>query len=154
MYKGDKEKFGTTDLAVMAKRKTSSAHIKDPDEIADNLQKEVAVGGEQVYNIYCVSCHQQDGKGDGSRFPPLDNSEWVNGNKKRLIGVLLNGLEKPITVNGKTFSNLMPKHDFLSDEQLSSVLTYIRQNFNNSADDISPAEVAKERKNVLTQTNK
>ena len=132
MYKGDKAKFSDADLAAMEKRKTTSAHIKDPDEIADNLEKGKAVGGEQVYNIYCIACHQRDGKGDGSRFPPLDSSEWVLGDKKRLIGVLLNGLEKPITVNGKTFNNLMPKHDFLSDDQHGAlVLTYIRQNFNN-----------------------
>ncbi len=114
MYKGDKSAFGDADLAAMAKRKTTSAHIKDPDEFADNLEKGTAVGGEQVYNIYCIACHQGDGKGDGSRFPPLDNSEWVNGDKKRLIGVLLNGLEKPITINGKTFNNPMPSHSLFN----------------------------------------
>ena len=146
MYKGDKAKFGAAELAGMEKRKTQSAHIKDPDEIADNLQKGIATGGEQIYFTYCISCHQHDGKGDGSRFPPLDNSEWVNGDKKRLIGVLLYGLEQPITINGKSFNNLMPKHNFLSDDQLASVLTYIRQNFSNNSGGITPEEVAKERK--------
>ena len=92
-----------------------------------------------------MSCHQHDGKGDGSRFPPLDSSEWVNGDKKRLIGILLNGLEQPITVNGKTFNNLMPKHDFLTDDQLALVLTYIRQNFSNHSSEVTADEVAKER---------
>ncbi len=149
MYKGDKSKFGIAELAAMEKRKTGSAHIKDPDEFADNLQKGIAVGGEQVYNIYCVSCHQMDGKGDGSRFPPLDSSEWVNGDKKRLIGVLLNGMEKSITVNGKTYNNLMPQHNFLSDDQLALVLTYIRKNFNNRSGDITPGEIARERKTTI-----
>lgn len=149
MYKGDKLKFGTAELAAMEKRKTGSAHIKDPDEVADNLQKGIAVGGEQVYNIYCVSCHQKDGKGDGSRFPPLDSSEWVNGDKKRLIGVLLKGLEKSITINGKTYNNLMPPHNFLSDDQLALVLTYIRKNFSNQSSDITPGEIARERKTTI-----
>ncbi|MEO8766504.1 MAG: c-type cytochrome [Ginsengibacter sp.] len=146
MYKGDKARFGTAELAFMAKRKTQSAHIKDPDEIADNLQKGIATGGEQIYFTYCISCHQQDGKGDGSRFPPLDNSEWVNGDKKRLIGTLLYGLSQSITINGKDYNNLMPAHSFLSDDQAATVLTYIRQNFNNNSTTVTAAEVAKERK--------
>jgi len=145
MYKGDKAKFGSAELAAMEKRKTQSAHIKDPDEIADNLQKGAITGGEQIYSTYCVSCHQMDGKGDGSRFPPLDSSEWVNGDKKRLIGILLYGLEQPVTINGKVFNNLMPAHGFLSDEQAASVLTYIRQNFSNNSSAITPEEVTKER---------
>ncbi|MEP7251913.1 MAG: c-type cytochrome [Ginsengibacter sp.] len=153
MYKGDKTKFGDADLAAMAKRKSTSAHIKDPDEFADNLEKGTAVGGRQVYNIYCIACHQGNGRGDGSRFPPLDSSEWVLGDKKRLIGVLLNGLEKPITVNGKTFNNLMPPHSFLSDEQMASVLTYIRQGFSNKSSAITPAEVAKERKPTIANNH-
>src|SRR5688500_16055671 len=120
MYKGNRNKFGTAELTQMEKRKMS-AHIRTPDEIADNLQTGVIAGGEYIYNTYCVSCHQKDGKGDGTMFPPLDSSEWVNGDKKRLIGILLNGLEQPITVNGKVFNNVMPKHDFLTDEKLALV---------------------------------
>jgi glucose/arabinose dehydrogenase len=145
MFRGDKTKFGTAELAAMQKRKSMSAHIKDPDEVADNLQKGIATGGEQVYNIYCVSCHQRDGRGDGSRFPPLDSSALVNGDKKKLIGILLKGLEQPITINGKVFNNLMPKHDFLSDDQIASVLTYIRQNFSNNSSTVTREEVGKER---------
>ena len=91
MYKGDKNKFGTAQLEQMEKRKMLP-HIRTPDEINDNLDKGKPVTGAKVYDIYCRACHQKDGKGDGLRFPPLDNSEWVNGDKKRLINILLNGL--------------------------------------------------------------
>ena len=151
MYKGGRNKFDTAELAQMEKRKMS-AHIRTPDEIADNLQGGVTAGGEQIYTTYCVSCHQNDGKGDGTRFPPLDSSEWVNGDKKRLIGILLNGLEQPITVNGKVFNNVMPKHDFLTDEQVALVLTYIRQNFGNHSSEITADEVAKERNSPMLKT--
>jgi mono/diheme cytochrome c family protein len=95
MYKGDRNNFGKEQLAQMEKRK-SNANIRTPDEVNDNLYKDKAVPGAVVYNTYCVSCHQRNGKGDGSRFPPLDSSEWVNGDKKRLIGIVLNGLDKPL----------------------------------------------------------
>ena len=144
MYKGDKNKFGTAELAAMEKRKLV-AHIKNPDEVADNLEKGAALAGEQVYSTYCVVCHQNDGKGDGSRFPPLDSSEWVSGDKKRLIDILLNGLNKPITVKGQSYNELMPQHSLLSDKDIAQVITYIRQNFNNNSSAVSTAEVAKVR---------
>ncbi|MBA2562319.1 MAG: PQQ-dependent sugar dehydrogenase [Chitinophagaceae bacterium] len=141
MYKGDKTTFGAAELAAMEKRKMS-AHIRTPDEVADNLQKGVVSGGEQIYRTYCVACHLNDGKGDGNRFPPLDSSEYVLGDKKRLINILLNGLQETITVKGKQYNNLMPSHSFLSDEDLALVLTYVRQNFGNKASEITVNEVA------------
>lgn len=140
MYKGDKKGFGSAQLTAMEKRK-SLPHIKTPDEVADNLDKSKPVTGASVYNIYCRACHQRDGKGDGLRFPPLDNSEWVTGDKKRLIGVLLNGLEGTIEVKGKPFNSLMPSQGFLTDEQIAQVLTYVRQSFGNDAAEVSAAEV-------------
>ena len=101
--------------------------------------------GEQIYRTYCVACHQNDGKGDGSRFPPLDSSEYVLGDKQRLINILLNGLQETITVKDKQYNDLMPAHNFLSDDDLALVLTFIRQNFSNNASEITSDEIAKER---------
>lgn len=144
MYKGDKNNFGAEQLAAMEKRK-SLPHIKTPDEISDNLDKSRPVTGANIYNIYCRACHQKDGKGDGLRFPPLDNSEWVTGDKKRLIGVLLNGLEGTIEVKGKPYNSLMPSQSFLTDEQIAEVLTYVRQSFGNDASGVSAGEVSQLR---------
>ena len=148
MYKGDKTKFGDEQLAGMEKRKMS-AHIRTPDEIADNLQKDMVVGGEKVYRTYCVACHLYDGKGDGNRFPPLEGSEYVTGSSKSLIGILLNGMQKPITIKDKQYDGLMPSHSFLSDKDLALVLSYVRQNFNNNSGEITEEEVAKERKKPI-----
>ena len=150
MFKGDKTKFGNEQLAIMDQRK-NSAHIRTPHEMADNLQKGVATGGEQIYQTYCVSCHLIDGRGDESRFPPLEGSEFVLGDKNRLINILLNGMQQPITVKGKPFNGLMPSHHFLPDKDIALVLTYIRQNFNNKSSEILPAEVEKERTKSITK---
>ena len=153
MYKGDKSKFGSAQLAVIEKRKLS-AHIRTPDEIKDNLQKELAVGGEQIYKTYCVACHLNDGKGDGTRFPPLDSSEYVMGDKTRLINILLNGMQEQITVKGKQYGNLMPSHGFLSDKDLALVLSYLRKNFGYKADDITAEEVANLRSKAVAKNAK
>lgn len=150
MFKGDKTKFGDEQLAKMEQRK-NSAHIRTPDEVADNLQKEIVIGGEQVYQTYCAACHLNDGKGDDSRFPPLDSSEFVSGDKTRLINILLNGMQQPITVKGRQFNGLMPSHRFLTDKDLALVLTYIRQNFNNNSSEILPEEVERERTKSITK---
>ncbi len=144
MYKGDKGNFGKEQLAAMEQRKLN-ANIRTPDEVADNLYKDKAIPGAQVYNTYCISCHQHNGHGDGNRFPPLDSSEWVNGDKQKLIDVVLNGLNIPITVKGKPYNNLMPQHSFLRDEDIAQVLNYIRQHFNNNTDVITVGEVKKVR---------
>jgi glucose/arabinose dehydrogenase/mono/diheme cytochrome c family protein len=145
MYKGDKEEFGEEQLAKMEERKKSQPNIKHPDEVKDNLEKDKVAAGAQLYNLYCAACHLRDGKGDGGRFPSLVKTDWVTGDKKRLIDIVLNGLEGPITVNDVPFNGIMPPHQFLKDEELASVLTYIRQSFGNNASSIYAEEVARVR---------
>lgn len=151
MFKGDKGNFGKADLAEMEKRK-QLPHIKTPDEKSD-IVKAPVLKKSDVYTTYCVSCHQADGKGDGNRFPPIAESDWVKGDKERLIKVILEGLEGPITVNGKKYNNVMPSHQFLNDRQVAEVLTYIRQNFGNNADEIKPIDVYSIRKNMPNDKN-
>lgn len=145
MYKG-KGSFGQAQLAEMEKRKLLP-HIKTPDEEKD-IVKGPVMSKSPIYTTYCVSCHQADGKGDGNRFPPIAGSEWVTGDKDRLIKVLLEGLEGPITVGEKKYNNVMPSHSFLNDQEIAQVLTYIRQNFGNNADEIKPIDVYSIRKNL------
>ncbi len=146
MYKGDKKKFGSAHLAGMQKRKETQPHIKTPDIIKDNLNTGKLIAGAKLYAAYCSTCHQANGKGDGTRFPPLENSEWVKGDKTRLINVVLKGLSGPITVNGIGFNEAMPAHNYLKDQDIAMILTYIRQNFKNNSGIINPAEVAKVRR--------
>ena len=147
MYKGDKNKFGTSQLAKMEERKLR-ANLRTPDKINDDLAKGIVEAGAKIYNTYCISCHQGDGQGDGSRFPPLAGSEWVTGDKQRLIRVIVNGLEGEITVKGQPYNGIMPAHSFLDDDEVASVLTYIRQNFNNDAREIQAEDVKNVRSSV------
>lgn len=147
MYKGDKDAFGKEQLVSMEKRKQLS-HLRTPDMTTDNLNKGIVAPGEKIYDIYCATCHQKDGKGASGRFPPLAGTDWVTGDKTRLIALVLNGLEGSITVNGETFINAMPQHSFLSDEETANVLSYIRQNFGNKASAIRPDEVKAIRSSI------
>ncbi|WP_149274120.1 c-type cytochrome [Pareuzebyella sediminis] len=160
MFKGDKAKFDSSDLAGMAKRKQTAPNIKTPDEYKDllirdltNPMDEAKMGeGGKLFNTFCSVCHQRDGLGN-DRFPPLNDSEWVLGDKERLINVVLQGLRGEIIVKGKSYNNAMPKLNMLSDDEIAEVLTYIRQNFGNNAAKITPQEVEKVRKQNTSAAN-
>jgi glucose/arabinose dehydrogenase len=145
MYKGDKKNFGQKQLSGMAARKLTSPNVKNPDPEKDNLMRGQLAAGSKLYNTYCASCHQQNGKGDGTRFPPIAETDWVSGDKKRLIELVLNGLSGPITVNGVGYNEAMPSHSYLKDTEIAQILTYIRSSFGNNASLVTPNEVSRYR---------
>lgn len=96
--------------------------------------------GQLVYEQNCLTCHQKSGSGVPNLNPPLRGTDWVLGDKTRLINVVLKGLQGQ-EIEGDMYDNAMPAHAFLSDTQVADVLTYIRSNFGNKADAITAEEV-------------
>lgn len=101
--------------------------------------------GAAVYAQSCAACHQADGGGVADLNAPLIKTDYVLGNKTRLINVLLKGL-KGVEINGEKYSNAMPSHSFLTDKQMADVLTYVRNSFGNKAGAVTRSEVAAVRK--------
>ena len=108
------------------------------------------LAGQKIYvrEGHCVTCHQADGKGLAPSFPSIENSPWVAGDKDRLIKVSMYGLMGPMEINGRKYDGQVPMTPFgglLNDEELASVLTYVRNSFGNKADPIQANEVQKVR---------
>lgn len=105
--------------------------------------------GLEVYNrpAHCATCHQADGQGlPAANFPPIAGTEWVNGDDERLIKLTLKGMLGKITVNGKEYNGAMtPFESLLNDEEISAVLTYIKNSFGNASGTIQAEQVAKVR---------
>ena len=102
--------------------------------------------GRALYASICTACHQPDGRGLPGLFPPLAQSDFLMGDEKRAVRVLLEGLQGPITVNGQSFNGVMPNFS-LRDEQIAAVLSYVRNNFGNRgralrADDVQRVRAA------------
>jgi mono/diheme cytochrome c family protein len=97
--------------------------------------------GARVYNN-CMACHQRDGSGVAGNYPPLAESEWVQGRAEVLAALVLHGLEGPITVRGASYNQVMPAWSHLTDEQIAAVLTYVRASFGNAAPAVAPELVA------------
>ncbi len=102
--------------------------------------------GRTVYTTVCAACHQATGQGLPPAFPPLAGSEWVNGSEERVIRIVLHGLSGPIKVAGTDYNSVMPAAGpgsgfNLSPEKIAAVLTYVRQEWGNSAPPVSVEKV-------------
>ncbi|MBV6418637.1 MAG: hypothetical protein CMLOHMNK_03560 [Steroidobacteraceae bacterium] len=101
--------------------------------------------GKSVYEIACLACHQQDGKGIAGAFPPLAGSDYLLGNKDRAVGVVVNGLQGEVVVNGVKYNSVMPAMTQLSDQEIADALTFALNSWGNSGGAIAPSQVAAER---------
>ena len=121
------------------KSSSTSTNAKiDPTEMA-------MAAGKLVYEQNCLACHQVDGGGVPHLNPPLSQTDYVLGEKARIIGVVLNGLDAHEPINDEVYSNVMPAHDFLTDQQIADVLTFVRNSFGNKASAVLLTEVKNER---------
>jgi mono/diheme cytochrome c family protein/glucose/arabinose dehydrogenase len=104
--------------------------------------------GKGIYEQVCLACHQQHGLGQPGLAPPLVGSEWVAGSEKRMIRIVLQGMRGKLKVKGEEFELDMPSLGVLDDEQVASVLTYVRREWNHGFPAVSPESVQQVRKDT------
>ena len=104
-----------------------------------------AVDGKALYAAQCAACHQATGAGLPGVFPPLDGSEWVQGEPRVLANILLHGITGEITVKGNKYQGAMPAFPQLSDAELAGIASFIRGNWSNKAEPLQAELFAKER---------
>ena len=102
--------------------------------------------GKQVFSVNCAACHQATGKGLPGVFPPLDGSEWVVGDERTLVNILLHGISGEIMVMGNTYKGAMPSFKQLGNNELAAVASYVRAEWSNKAGAIKPELFEAERK--------
>jgi len=123
----------------------SSDKKKGPQMVSKRTKKVEVVEnvhpGKILYFQFCLACHMENGEGVPSLYPPLVQTDYVLGDKSRLIKTVIHGMEGPIEVKGEKYNNIMAKLDYLRDEQIADVLTYVRSNFGNSAGAVTPNDV-------------
>lgn len=104
--------------------------------------------GENVYltggdgGAACVTCHQANGMGVAGAFPPLAGSGDYYGDCANQAGLILNGLNGPIEVQGVAYNAVMPPQPTLSDHEIAAVTTYVRNSWGNDDGHCMPAQVA------------
>lgn len=96
-----------------------------------------AVDGREIYSRDCLACHMSDGRGVPGMNPALVGSPWVAGPADALAGFVLTGGYGPDV--------LMARFDYLSDEELAALLSYIRAEFAGIAEPVVATQVARMR---------
>jgi len=127
---------------------------RDPQKLLKEYPK-----GAALFNSVCQTCHGLDGNGVKSLGPPLNQSEWVTGDKAKLISIVLFGLTGPVKVNGHVYktpevSGDMPGIGYdqeMPNEDVAQLLSFIRKSWRNNGDKISTEEVAATRKKLTNR---
>jgi len=119
-------------LRIAKVDKASKVPLKVKDK---TLELESHNTGEVLYQKYCLACHKNNGKGLTGTFPSLANSDFVN-DEGSLIPKVLNGFSGDVS---------MPAFGFLTNEELSKVLNYVRNSFGNKADSLSNEDIQEYR---------
>jgi nitrite reductase (NO-forming) len=109
--------------------------------------------GRAVYLGTCSTCHQLEGQGLASVFPPLAGSDYLMADPERSIGIVLKGLSGPIQVNGLPYDNVMPPLANLTDHEIADVLTYVRNSFGNRGDAVLADQVRRARSALPKDVN-
>jgi nitrite reductase (NO-forming) len=108
-------------------------------------QDEQIKAGQALFAGTCSVCHQANGAGMPGVFPPLAKSDFLSGDIKRAIDVVLHGLTGKVTVNAQEYNSVMPPMNQLNDDEVANILTYVMNSWGNPGGTISNEDVKKQR---------
>jgi mono/diheme cytochrome c family protein/glucose/arabinose dehydrogenase len=101
--------------------------------------------GREIYKSLCQACHQADGRGQDKLAPTLIGASFTLGPAGIPARILLNGKEG-------TFGLMPPIGATLNDDQLASVLTYVRREWGQGAEPVDADTVKAVRALSLGRT--
>jgi nitrite reductase (NO-forming) len=114
-----------------------SSTLPDPE------MKESIARGKEVYSVYCITCHMENGEGMQGVNPPLAKADYLKKPANTLINVILKGQSEEVVVNGKTYNVPMPSLEYMTDMQIADVLNFVKNSWGNKIPGlITPAMVA------------
>lgn len=124
--------------------------LRAKDDINTRAAAEKYPDGAMMFYSTCATCHGRDGYGIESLAPALNKSDWVLGNKDKVIATVLFGLSGPIVINGETtnFAGDMPgigQSTEFSDKSIAQIISFVRSAWSNNASSVSEEDVAKIR---------
>jgi mono/diheme cytochrome c family protein len=88
--------------------------------------------GQSVYDNRCAGCRRSDGKGMAPAYPALAGNPSIEMESSvNLLRMVLNGGYSPQTSENPRPYGMPPFAQVLSDEDVASVVTYIRVSWGN-----------------------
>ncbi len=146
VYLGRQAEAGSEAEKQVAALQAQVKQAIQSDPKISGLTKEIQVAkGKGVFMQTCFVCHQPSGEGIPAQIPPLAKSDFLMADKERSIRIVLQGQSGELVVNGKKFNGVMAPLNYLADEDIANVLTYVRNSFGNSGEAVTVSEVRRAR---------
>jgi len=101
--------------------------------------------GREIYSNVCQACHQPDGRGQDRVAPALVGSALALASPDIPSRILLSGKEGPVGL-------MPPLGSTFTDEQVASVLTYIRREWGQPGTPVTPEVVRAVRAQTASRT--
>ncbi len=89
--------------------------------------------GKKLYLTHCASCHQIDGKGLASLYPPLSGADYLMKDPVKVACIIKKGISGEIVVNGTKYNQPMPSLDYLTNIEIAEIITYISNSWENKS---------------------
>lgn len=100
------------------------------------------VQGQVLYLKHCSNCHQANGKGLGRLYPPLDQSDFMDGNFKKVVCIVKYGSQGSLVVNGVEYNMAMKGMPGLTELEVAEIVTYIYNTWSHQKGLIDATEAA------------
>jgi mono/diheme cytochrome c family protein len=101
-------------------------------------EEKMFAAGKTIYAEQCSGCHQAEGQGAEHVGAKLAGSPFVNASPDVLVRILTNGKEGAVGL-------MPPLGQAMSDDDVASVLTFIRGSWGNTSAPVVPAAVKETR---------
>ena len=148
--------------SIQLAHSTNGFQIHPPQEIVELSDEELETqrlekkydSGKKIFAMRCASCHQPNGLGIATQYPPLAGSEWVSADPDLIIKVILKGLKGEILVKGEKYGT-SPAVNMaaveINDNEIAKVSTYVRQAWGNDYSEVKEDQVARVREESSSQ---
>ncbi len=146
VYLGKAAASGDPEKRIAELKAAVAEEIKGNPKIA-SLSKEIQLEkGRGVFMQTCFVCHQLNGEGLPGQIPPLAKSDFLASlDNDEVIRTVIGGRTGEVTVNGKKYNGTMTPLNYLTDDQIANVVTYVRNSFGNQGLAVKTEDVKRVR---------
>lgn len=148
--------------SIQLAHSTNGFQVHPPKEVVELTDEEKEIlrlerkfdSGKKIFAVRCASCHQANGLGIATQYPPLVGSEWVSADPALITNIILKGLKGEITVKGEKYGTTAAVNMAavpIDDREIANVTTYVRMAWGNDYSEVTEDEVARIRSESANQ---
>ncbi|KAJ8134715.1 hypothetical protein OY671_012072 [Metschnikowia pulcherrima] len=123
----------------------SDKFMAGSESSAERMDAVMKQGGA-LYKTHCMDCHGAQGEGVTNIYPASrSNPGLLSHALSNPVRMVLSGGFPPVTKDNPRPYGMPPFAHTLSDSEVASVLSYVRNAWGNKAEPVTPAEVNRYR---------